>query len=118
MTAITWKALSQLYIGLGRSLACAYAREHLLDMRDGCFGKNAVPQIKDAGAPGEVRKICIDGAIERVAASEQDQRIELALQRQGGRDFFAHELHVHRPVETNRIDRNILRVIRKAAPGP
>ena len=50
-------------------------------MRDRRFRLNAVAEIEDQPAAGEIRQHVVDGAIQRRAAGDQHQRIEIALHR-------------------------------------
>src|SRR5882724_786527 len=56
-----------------------YPLHHLLDMRDRGFRLNAVAEVEDQPAAGVVRQHVVDGAIERGAAGDQGERIEIAL---------------------------------------
>ena len=53
--------------------------DHLLDMRDRGFRLDAVAEVEDQPAAGEIRQHVVDRAIERSAAGDQRQRIEIAL---------------------------------------
>ena len=53
--------------------------QHLLDMRDRGFRLNAVAEVEDQPAAGVICQHVVDRAVERRAAGDQRQRIEIAL---------------------------------------
>ena len=62
---------------------------HLLDMRDRGFRLDAVAEVEDQTAGGEIRQHVVDGAIQRSAARDQYQRIEIALHRDAALNLVA-----------------------------
>ena len=61
------------------SFVFPHALQHLFDMRDGRFRLDAVAEIEDVSAACVIRQRVIDSAIQRGAASNQGERIEIAL---------------------------------------
>src|ERR1700694_4403117 len=61
------------------SLIRPYPLQHLLDVSNRGFRLDAVAEIEDQTAFGVVRQHVVDRGIERGAAGDQHQRIEIAL---------------------------------------
>ena len=61
-------------------------------MRDRRFRQNAVAEIENKRPAGEGLQHRIDAAIERRAAGEQRQRIEIALHRHAALDLLARKV--------------------------
>src|ERR1700724_4092352 len=61
------------------SLISPHPLDHLLDMRDRGFRLDAVAEVEDQPAAGVIRKHVVDRLIQRRAAGDQRQRIEIAL---------------------------------------
>ncbi len=108
-----WKAFSQRY--MVASSPAAHALEHLLDMRDRRLRQDAVAEIEDEWAARQRRQDVVDVAVERRAAGEQRQRIEIALHRHARLELLARERAVDRPVEADRVDAGSLDIA--AAPS-
>ena len=79
--------------------------QHLLDMRDRRLRQDAVAEIEDERPAGERLQYRIDGAVERLAAGQQRQRIEIALHRPAALDAARARIKIDHPVEADRIDR-------------
>ena len=62
------------------------------------------------GLLGESFENVIDRTVERCAAGDQRQRIEISLHRHAPLDVLAGEYRIDHPVESDRIDRNVLHV--------
>jgi hypothetical protein len=60
----------------------ARPQQQLLDMRDRRVGQDAVAEIEHMRALGESGKDPVDRGVERRAAGDQRERIEIALHRQ------------------------------------
>src|SRR5436853_5435458 len=58
-----------------------YPLQHLLNMRDRGFRLDAMAQIENQAAAGEICKHVVDRLVERGAARDQRQRIEISLHR-------------------------------------
>src|SRR5450432_886028 len=83
MTAMTCRALAHSYtikLVFLSSLA-ADALEHGLDMGDGRFRHDAMPEIENERPLRKRLQHCIDRPLERRPARHQHQRIEIALHR-------------------------------------
>src|SRR4030081_1139064 len=69
----------------------ANASQRLLDMRDRCFRQNAVAEVEDQRTLAVIFQDIVHRAIERRAAGEQRERIEVALHGDTALDALAHE---------------------------
>src|SRR5215471_17128238 len=115
MIAMTWKAFNHTYIPRsdahsGVILCPAYACQHLLHMCDRCLRQDAVSEIEDEGPLGKYLEYVVDRAIERCAADEQRQRIEVSLHRHAPLDLITGKNAINRPIEADRIDWNVFNV--------
>ena len=63
-----------------RSQSAAHARDKALDVVDRRLRQNAVAEIEDVRAPGEAGKDVLNRLVERPAAGDQRQWIEVALE--------------------------------------
>src|SRR4051794_1111748 len=116
MTAMTWNAFSHSYTPRS-SGSSPHPPQHPLHMRDRGFRQDAVAQIEDEGFCGERLEHLVDRAIERAAAGQQGERIEIALHRPTGLDAVARKAAIDHPIETDRIDRDMLDVAQQRAAG-
>src|SRR6185437_5703255 len=87
-----------------------YAREHLLDMRDRRLGQDAVPEVEDEASARKRLKHRIDRTVERAAAGEQHQRIEIALHGPPALDLIASEDPIDHPIQPDGVDRHLLNI--------
>src|SRR5262245_53303853 len=120
MTAITWNALSHRYMSLSApdaDLSRAHPRKHPFDMDDRRLRQDSMPQIEDEGSLGKGLERQIDGAVECSATDEQHEGVEISLHRQT-RLELAGESRIDRPVKTDGVHSNILRVGHKRGAGP
>src|SRR5215471_11325410 len=109
MIAMTWNAFNHTY--MRRSILCpAHARKHLLHMCDRRLRQDAVSEIEDEGPLGKHLKYVLHRAIERSAADEQRQRVEISLHRHAPLDLITRKNGIDRPIETDRIDRDVFDV--------
>ena len=83
--------------------------QRLLDMRDRRLRQDAVAEIEDQRALGEVLQDVVDRAVERGAAGEQHQRVEIALHGDAALHVRAHERRLRGPVDADRVDRHLRR---------
>ena len=75
-------------------------------------------EIEDERFWGKHRKEPIDCLVERLAAAEQSQRIEVALHRHAPLDLVACEDRIDCPIEPDRIDRNLFDIAQQGGPDP
>src|ERR1700682_4154568 len=107
MTEMMWKAFSHSYTSWSScSVLSPHARKHLLDVRDRRLGQNAVPEIEDERLGCKRLEHSLDLAIERGAAGDERQRVEIALYRPTTLDVLARVGAIDHPIEPNRVDRN------------
>src|SRR5215468_9640597 len=115
MIAMTWKAFNHTYMRRSDAhsdviLCPAYACKHLLHMCDRRLRQDAVSEIEDEGPLGKRLKYVIDRAVERGAAGEQHQRVEVSLHRHAPLDLISRKSRIDGPIEADGIDRNIFHV--------
>src|SRR5256885_5256048 len=115
MIAMTWKAFNHTYMRRsdahsGVILCPAYACKHPLHMCDRRLRQDAVSEIEDEGPLGKRLEYVIDRAVERAAAGEQHQRVEVSLHRHATLDLVTRKSGIDRPIETDGIDRNIFHI--------
>src|SRR6266566_6356840 len=91
-------------------LCPTHARKHLLHMCDRRLRQDAVSEIEDEGPLGKRLQYVIDRAVERAAAGEQHQRVEVSLHRHATLDLVTRKSEIDRPIEADGIDRNIFHV--------
>ena len=91
--------------------------QHLLDMRDRGFRLDAVAEIEDQPALRVIRQHVVDRAIERGAAGDQRQRIEIALHRDAVLHALADQRRLGRPVDADGIDAGCLDISRQQRAG-
>src|SRR5262249_52368142 len=97
-----------------------HAPHHLLDMGDRSFRQNAVAEVEDQPALRVVRQHIVDRAIERRAAGDQRQRIEIALDGDARLHALADEGRLGSPVDADSIDAGCLDIdwkLRRGATG-
>src|SRR5665213_2202696 len=82
--------------------------DHLLDMRDRGFRLDTVAEIEDQPAFGVIRQHVVDRPVERSAAGDQRQRVEIALDRHAVLHVLADQYRVGRPVDADRVDAGCL----------
>src|SRR5215831_17230225 len=115
MIAMTWKAFNHTYMRRsdahpGVILCPAYACKHLLHMCDRRLRQDAVSEIEDEGPLGKYFEYVVHRAIERSAADKQRQRIEVSLHRHAPLDLITGKNAINRPIEADRIDRDVFNV--------
>src|SRR6516225_8010339 len=115
MIAMTWKAFNHTYMRRsdahpGVILCPAYACKHLLHMCDRRLRQDAVTEIEDEGPLGKRFEYVVHRAIERSAADEQRQRVEVSLHRHAPLDLITCKNAINRPIEADRIDRDVFDV--------
>ena len=93
------------------------AGEHSLDILDRRVGQNAVAEIEDEGLRRKGVEHVVDCAIECGTASQQDQRIEIALHRPPALNLLARERPVDHPIEPDRIDLDLVDIARQRCAG-
>ena len=86
-------------------------------MGDRRFRQDAVAEIENERSLRQGLDDRVDRAVERRAAGEKRQRIEIALYRPAGLNLIACEAKLHRPIEPDRIDRYRFEIARKLGPG-
>ena len=74
----------------------------------GVSGRMPWPRLKMNGPPANAASTASTALVERRAAGEQHQRIEIALHRPRRLDLLAREAAIDHPVESDRIDRDPL----------
>ncbi len=84
-------------------------------MRDRGFLKDAVAEIEDVRASGEGVKDTLDGRLQTLAAREERQGVEIALDRKLRRKLRVRPDRVDRLVETDRVDARLARIGRELA---
>ena len=94
----------------GVILCPAYACKHLLHMCDRRLRQDAVSEIEDEGPLGKYFEYVVHRAIERSAADKQRQRIEVSLHRHAPLDLITGKNAINRPIEADRIDRDVFNV--------
>ncbi len=88
-----------------KSLSSApHPLQHLLDMGDRCLRLDAVAEIEDEPPLRKIRQRVVDRAVERGAACDQHQRIEIALNRNLALHALADEGRLRGPVAADRVD--------------
>src|SRR2546421_99595 len=91
-------------------------------MSNWSFRQDAVTEIEDERPRGKILQNIIDGAIERRAAHEQHQRIEIALHGDLVLDMPAHKCRLGSPVDAYGVHRRRAYILCKrstrAACGP
>src|SRR5215467_15954499 len=115
MIAMTWKAFNHTYMRRPDAhsdviLCPAYACKHLLHMCDRRLRQDAVSEIEDEGPLGKHLEYVVHRTIERSAADEQRQRVEISLHRHAPLDLITRKNGIDRPIETDRIDRDVFDV--------
>src|SRR6266478_4652325 len=115
MIAMTWKAFNHTYMRRsdahsGVILCPAYACKHPLHMCDRRLRQDAVSEIEDEGPLGKCLEYVVHRAIERSAADEQRQRVEVSLHRHAPLDLITRKNGINRPIEADRIDRDVFDV--------
>src|SRR4051812_772178 len=108
MTAMMWNALTHPYIG-----SAPHASQHLLDMGDRRLRQDAVAEIEDERSIRECLHHRIDSTVERAAAREQCERIEIALHRHQVLHAVARKAAFDPPVEADGIDSGFGHVARE-----
>src|SRR5262249_43759060 len=114
MMAMMWNAFSHSYMSSGP----AQARQHALDVCDGRLRQDAVSQVEDKRALREYLENAVDRAVERSAAGDQRQRIEVALHRYAPLDLVPHKYRIDGRIETHGVDRHVLHVAQQCAADP
>src|ERR1044072_3705203 len=112
MTNMRWSAFTHSYT-LGLRSFAPHAREHLFYVGDRRLGQNAVAEIEDEGLVRERGEHVVDRTVERGAARQQHQRIEIALHRPAALDALARKRPVDHPVEPDGIDLDLLHIARQ-----
>src|SRR5262245_27303072 len=79
-------------------------------MCDRRLRQDAVSEIEDEGPLGKRLEYVIDRAVERSAAGEQHQRVEVSLHRHAPLNLTTRKSRIDRPIEADGIDRNIFHV--------
>src|ERR1700730_14959272 len=79
-------------------------------MRNRRLRQDAVSKIEDERPSGKLLENLVYAAIERIAPRQQHQRIEIALYHNTRRNMLARKFEIHCPIETNRVDCNIIDV--------
>src|SRR5260370_17668264 len=72
--------------------------------------QDAVSEIEDEGPLGKCLDYVVHRAIERSAADEQRQRVEVSLHRHAPLDLITRKNGINRPIEADRIDRDVFDV--------
>ena len=70
--------------------------QHALDMRDRGFRHDAVAEIEDVRASAHRRKNRVDAALQRLAAGDEGERVEVALRGEGLRQAGQHAIAIAR----------------------
>src|SRR5436190_17872685 len=73
-------------------------------MRDRCLRQDAMPQIEDERATGKCGENLVYAAVERLTARQQEQWIEIALQRNAWWNLRARRREIDRPIKGDGID--------------
>src|SRR3954468_9509432 len=73
-------------------------------MRDRCLRQDAMPQIEDERATGKCRENLVYSAVERLTARQQEQRIEIALQRNAWWNLRARRREIDGPIKSDGIN--------------
>ena len=76
----------------------------------GVCGRMPWPRLKISGPCAEILQDVVDRAIERGAAGEQRQRIEIALHGDAALHVLAHEGRLGHPVDAHRVDRHAVEI--------
>src|SRR4051812_2066013 len=92
------------------SLVPLHQCDQLLDVGNRRVWKNAVPEIEDVWPVGERVKDSPRRFLKRLAASDECQRIEIALDGQRFRQLFRCPDWVHRLVEPDSADFRLARI--------
>src|SRR6478672_8875438 len=91
--------------------------EHPLDMADRRRRQDAVAEIEDERALAELGEDVVHLAVERLAAGEQNPRIDIALHRHARLDFPPREVAVDLAFEADRIDAGLSHIARDILAG-
>src|SRR4051795_11825977 len=81
-----------------------HAPQHLLDMGDRRLRLDAVAEIEDEPPLRKVRQRVVDRAVERIAAGDEHQRIEIALHGDLALYALADEGRLRSPVDADGVD--------------
>src|SRR2546423_6231506 len=87
-----------------QQLSIANAREHSLHMRDRCLRQDAMPKIEDERTTGKCGENLVYAAVERLTARQQEQWIEIALQRNAWWNLRARRREIDRPIKRDGIN--------------
>src|SRR5450631_577877 len=113
MTAMTCRALAHSYtssLSFSKRSLAADALEHGLDMGNGRFRHDAVPEIENERPLREGLEHRIDRPLERRPSGHQHQGIEIALHRHPALHPIADESAIHGPIDADGIDRQFVDV--------
>src|SRR5215213_5728171 len=95
----------------------AHALEHVLDMRNRRLRHDAVTKIENERFLREGLHDRIDAAIERDAAGDEDQGIEITLHWHATLNALAGKIFVDHPIEANSVQWNVLHIAREHRAG-
>src|SRR5262252_5230736 len=123
MIAMTWKTFNHTYMRRSDAhsdviLCPAYACKHLLHMCDRRLRQDAVSEIEDEGPLGKYLEYVVHRAVERSAADEQRQWIEVSLHRHAPLDLITGKNRINRPIEADRIERHVFDVAQERSADP
>ena len=90
--------------------APAHSLEHALDIRNRSFRQNAMTEIKNQWALAKLLHDIVHLAVERCAARQQGQRIDIALHRHARLQSVASNRALESPINTYRADSGHLHV--------
>src|SRR5580658_9760997 len=104
-----WNALIHSYM-------VANPCDQALHLGDGRVRQDAVAKVENEGVSSERFEDGIDRTIERRAAGEQHQWIEIALNGAQRLNVVAHKIQFRHPIESHRVDRHGFKVKRQLSP--
>src|SRR3546814_1260679 len=89
----------------------------MLDMGDRGVGHDAMAEVEDMGTIGERRKDAVDRRIERAAARDERERVEIALDRKMRRQGRVGPYRIDRLVDPDRIHPGLIGIGAQLAAG-
>src|SRR5262245_25614182 len=98
------------------SLSLLHQRHELFDISDRRFLQDTVSAIEDVRPVGKRFKDSADRGAHGLPASQQSERVEIALHRKSLRKLLVRPGGIHRLVEPNGADAGLPRISRELAP--
>src|SRR5437764_2204451 len=97
--------------------ARAHALEHPLDVCNRRLWQNPVPKIENERTASKGLQHVINASFESLTPGQEHQGVEIALHRHAALHLLARKSSIDRPIEPDRVDRNLLHVARQHGSG-